>query len=787
MRARLSTTESIVVRVFSLLTGVFLLSLSGTATSAKPRFLVKPPAAWVRTPSVETEPRPGSTMATGSTTLVLDDTEIRVSGASVERYYHYAQRIETTAGLDELSQLKFYFEPSYQNLIIHSIRIHRGGSIIPALKPAEIKTIQQEEELDQQLYNGTFASVVFMNDLRVGDIVDYAYTIRGENPVLGGRYADRVYLADYRATQKLRVRLLWPTERLLALRNLNSDLKPTIQTTAGETEYVWERNDVPAIPREDSTPGWAEQFPIIDLSEYKSWDDVVRWALPLYKTSPPSRELTVKIEEWKSELKTPEGRALAALRFVQDEIRYLGIELGRYSHQPNPPAKVFLRRFGDCKDKSLLLAVILNSLGIEAAPALVNTRTGKALDSRQPTPFAFNHVIVQAKLAGKIYWLDPTIGYQRGTLAQYYDPPYARALVLREGSNSLEQIPPTSVDSGSTTVNEVYSVSDYLKPVPYVVTTIYRGADADAMRYRLSSQSQEQLSKDNLNYYAKLTPSIRLDGVNQVSDDQNANAITVTERYIIDQLWNEPQHDFYADQVSSALVKPEVAQRSTPLEIEHPTSLKQTIEIDLPQEIDVQSRSGVISDEAHQLTYRHSITGRKISLEYSLKSLNDHIAAAAVGKHLDTIEQMQNSMWLQIPRGTSVFTRTTAIPYSLGKVLAFLLLPLLIVLFVLGYKRRARRQQNSDQVRKRAGDSPESAISVRTLADIAMYLANVECVCGNRPYSPEAPPLQERFIYDGRRLSGLRMKCDGCGRLMDFYFSAQTPDAGFAPGLNEYR
>ena len=69
----------------------------------------------------------------------------------------------------------------------------------------------------------------------------------------------------------------------------------------------------------------------------------------------------------------------------------------------------------------------------------------------------------------------------------------------------------------------------------FVVTTIYRGADANAMRYRLSSESLDELGKADLNYYANQTPSIQLDGAHQVSDDQNANTITVTERYIIEE------------------------------------------------------------------------------------------------------------------------------------------------------------------------------------------------------------------------------------------------------------
>ena len=69
----------------------------------------------------------------------------------------------------------------------------------------------------------------------------------------------------------------------------------------------------------------------------------------------------------------PAGRAAAVLQLVQREIRYLGIEVGAGSHAPCAPALVCQRRFGDGKDKALLMVALLEALGVEAAPALVDT------------------------------------------------------------------------------------------------------------------------------------------------------------------------------------------------------------------------------------------------------------------------------------------------------------------------------------------------------------------------------------------------------------------------------
>jgi hypothetical protein len=756
-----------------------VLLLQATIVSAKPSFVVKPPPSWIRTDLPDFTHQSSVGSATGSSRVLLDETQIRVSDKAAERYYHYGRSIETTAGLEDLSQLKFYFEPSYQQLSIHFIRIHRGNVTIDALKPSEVKTIQQEEELDEQLYNGTFAALVFLSDLRVGDIVEYAYTISGENPVLGGRFADTVYLCNNEPTERLNVRLLWPSTRQINLRNHNTELQPVVRTIGEETEYLWERANVPAVQAEDSTPGWVELFPAVDVSEFKSWEEVVQWAIPLFKVdgaNPP--DLTAKIEKWRSELQTPEQRLIAALRFVQDEVRYLGIEIGRYSHQPNPPAKVFARRFGDCKDKSLLLSSILNSLGIEAAPALANTKAGQSLDQWQPSPFAFNHAIVQAKIGSRSYWLDATITAQRGSLDKYYDPPYARALVLREGSKALEVIPRPAANSAATEVHDIYKISDFA-PSSYFVTTTYRGADADEMRYRISSQSPAEFGKWNLNYYSHSIPSIRPDGLPLVKDDEASDTIVVTEKYTIDNVWTNGKHYFVADRIYNELGKPAVSQRLLPLAIPFPRSITQTTEIELPGSYDVELGSETISDGIIHFSYRLDREGDKVRLECAFSTSDDHVTPAQLRQHVEAIDRIRNVVGFELQQGTANHASPSC-RVALVVTTIVIVVGLIALFIFLGLRSRAKKRtltRFKQQSIPKLGNAPETAIRVKTPEEMTAFLVGFKCGCGKRPYQPESPPVQERFSYDDQPLIGVRLKCNDCGLFTDLYFHQAAQNA----------
>ena len=77
------------------------------------------------------------------------------------------------------------------------------------------------------------------------------------------------------------------------------------------------------------------------------------------RTAPPIREAAANISEGTSATYTGEVNAL--FEFVRDDIRYLGDVNGIETLQT--PEYTLGNRFGDCDDKSVLLATLLESIG----------------------------------------------------------------------------------------------------------------------------------------------------------------------------------------------------------------------------------------------------------------------------------------------------------------------------------------------------------------------------------------------------------------------------------------
>lgn len=143
----------------ALLRAAFLLSPTlARAADAEHDVQLAPTPDWVtRTPLELTSA--GGTAAIGGIIEELSDQEVRL-GKTVERYRRRVQRLTSTAGVEAAGQIQVSFDPSYEHLTLHTLSITRGPERINALERASIRVLQQEENLDERVYNGALTALV---------------------------------------------------------------------------------------------------------------------------------------------------------------------------------------------------------------------------------------------------------------------------------------------------------------------------------------------------------------------------------------------------------------------------------------------------------------------------------------------------------------------------------------------------------------------------------------------------------------------------------------------------
>ncbi len=145
-------------------------------------------------------------------------------------------------------------------------------------------------------------------------------------------------------------------------------------------------------PREEgSRKGFEVQFP--------DWTAVAKWVADVYREpSLAADETAAESERVVNPSMTFEEKVEAIAEFCQNDIRYVAIEIGKNRWEPRPAKTTLFNRYGDCKDKSVLMIAMLAEAGIRAVPALCNSYY--PVDPRVPSPFLFNHCIVAIPLDG---------------------------------------------------------------------------------------------------------------------------------------------------------------------------------------------------------------------------------------------------------------------------------------------------------------------------------------------------------------------------------------------------
>ncbi len=552
-------------------------------------------------------------------------------------YRHCAIKALTKSGIEKISQLKIDFDPSYTQIVVHAIRVFREGKWHDRLGNARSNLIQRETDLERNLYNGDFTLVYFLEDIRQGDIVEYSYSIKGGHPFFSSHYTDVVYMQRDFSIEKIIHRLLGHPNLSFFINPINTEIEPKIcDLSPSLREWTWEDSETSPYTYETDQPVWHNPPARIEMSQYKTWEEVAKKLCSLYvlpsgfaKSIP--LEMQALIEQWKTSTNALPDRALLALRFVQDQVRYLGIEEGMGAFQPTDPCITFQRRFGDCKDKTFLLHALLQLMDIPSKPLLVHTSRGKILPEVLPTPFAFNHLVLQLEIEGTTYYVDPTFSLQGGSLQTSFFPDYEWGLLLAQDSKELTELPkvvfkhPTEIDTTFTLESEDVA---HLK-----IKTVYHESRADRMRRFLEWNGVQEIEEGALSKMQKVYGKVTLNAPMEVSDDKRSNSVTLIESYHlpVEKLADRKEIEVFSHVLRHYLESGINPERAAPYEILYPLWVKERIHIDNPFNTwDKFEADDKKEHESLVYTLCTQIDKNSATFNLELKHLKDHIPQASL-------------------------------------------------------------------------------------------------------------------------------------------------------------
>lgn len=612
---------------------------------------------WVFTQSYDKNPEIDLNEISYGLLTLLSDEQIHIP--KKERYIRFVRKITDNVGVQDGSSISINYDPTYQKLFLHNITIIRNGKTINKLNLNDFQSIRQESNAESYIYDGSLNAIANLSDIRNGDILDVSYSIKGFNPIHDNHFSGGTTLNDFQPIGKINYCLI--SNKQLFYKALNSDIKPEIGNYKGYTTYNWKTILAKEPVFEENTPNWYLPYKNIFVSDFKTWDAVVDWALNIYTdTAKPTKLLQDKIEQIKNSSEYEGERISATLKFVQDEIRYLGLESGIGAYKPFSPNKVIEQRFGDCKDKSWLMVNMLRNMGIKAYPVLVNSVYGESLHQFLPSPKVFDHVVVKVvDSTNTNLFYDPTNSNQFGNYKSVSFPNYGKVLVIKNGVTSLEQVPSKSEDL--IEVFDTFDLPTIGGPGTLNIMTVYREAEADIMRARYKSSSLSSLSKDFKSYYDNLYNGVEVLKDPVFEDDSLANKILVEESYKIDNIWtpmfgNDKNItvEFIPYSILDVFLSPNEKERKTPFALYYPTHKKHQITVKLPRRWQIPKDNISVNSKSFDFSMKAKANSKQdiLYINYEYKNKSSYVKPQDFQDYYSKIKEVEQiiSYYIYIPK-----------------------------------------------------------------------------------------------------------------------------------------
>lgn len=591
--------------------------------------LYQPSPDWVILPDLQAVL---SDESVANESLVSFDRQIKLEDGEAWSYADVILRANSNEMLAQIGRLHGRWQPELGDFIIHEIQIIRNGEQIDILSSnsKRFEVLRRESGLEQFQVNGILTAYLEIEGLRLGDMVRFRASTTSSQPAYDGNLQlIEALLAEPAKLQYGQLRVIWPESTDAKYTISGEDIEQTVEIKDG---YKNLKITLPVAEQPETPPKSPKRYTIpamVEVSSFEDWRAVSRSAWKPYQTEGliiADSDLELEVRKIAEDSDDPIIRAAAALRLVQDQVRYLYNGFAGGDYTPQTPQETWALRFGDCKAKALLLLSILHRLGIEAQPALVNSVQADAVAERLPSLGLFDHILVRANIDGRIYWLDGTKSGDR--IADIGDTPvFQYALPLQAEGANLEKIAiqPMTRPMESALLSIDSSAGIYF-PAPYKLEIVARGQIADqlnAMKSTLSSDQYDEMVGAFVSKYAGQRASV-ID--QEASFDKAAGTVTFKGNGLMTMSWrrdaDRPAYkiDNYLD--NSDILKPRTKPewRDIPYALTYPGYFQRTTKIKLPNGEDQFELKGAADVNTTVMGYEQS---RQSKIEDDLLSVNE--------------------------------------------------------------------------------------------------------------------------------------------------------------------
>jgi tetratricopeptide (TPR) repeat protein len=387
-------------------------------------------------------------------------------GQEYRRTSYGVVHLEDAAAVTEFSTLQLSFNPLSERVFVNSVEVFdREGRL---LARGDIDDYYVQTDSSQDLASEGRVVNIPVPGLKPGCRLEYVFT--SERPGCPDRFPFTQHCFSRSKPVERAVLHIGGDVSQLAVHGGVSPQKSTDGLT-------WIVDAPPKLTDEPLQVNHQKAYPTVTISGIDgNWQELAARYIERFADrlaiGPDVRELAENIIT-DAQATTREEKVAAIAAFVQREFVYQGLEFGVRGQIMPPVQQTLQRRYGDCKDHSLLLYQLLRAVDVPASLCLV--LSSGPIVSEIPSMEQFDHMIVFVDDGKDGWFLDAT---SKGYSPVFRVPPSLAkhdALILDGASSRLVRIPdyPSGVSqifadrliqldvSGQALVTEVVQIKGY--------------------------------------------------------------------------------------------------------------------------------------------------------------------------------------------------------------------------------------------------------------------------------------------------------------------------------------
>ena len=325
----------------------------------------------------------------------------------------YCIKILNERGKEDFSEVQTEYDSTFEKIELEYARLIKPDGEVVYVGQKHIRDVSKY--LNFPLYSNVRVHIISVPEITEGAVLDYKIKIYRNQLVNKKDFSTSYTLQTAEPIISCRFNISIPESRRLNIKLINqaynipgADLNPKVSLDKNKKVYAWEFKNIPQIIPEPQMPALSEVNPTMLISTFNSWDEVYQWWWVLAKDKMKAGQaIKDKVTQLTLGLKTEREKAQAIYNFCAKAVRYVAVEYGQAGHEPHPASEIFRNKYGDCKDKAILLVTMLKEAGLKAHPVLISTKDENNLEEDFPTT-QFNHAIAAVELEGNYIFLDAT-------------------------------------------------------------------------------------------------------------------------------------------------------------------------------------------------------------------------------------------------------------------------------------------------------------------------------------------------------------------------------------------